>query len=175
MIAELPAGTVRPVVFYEGEFAAGVVRFWTGVGDLSWNGQTWRGVGTLLSVSTISETADIRAEGMTLSLSGISSDIISLVLTQCRLGLPGRVWFGFTLADGQVIADPYLAFSGKLDVPVIDDEGTQCTVSLSYESQLIDLERPREFRWTHQTQLSLHPGSLGFAFVSEQSDIKLVF
>jgi hypothetical protein len=173
--AQLDEGTVRPIMFFEGVFAAGTVRLWTGVGEVTWNGVPWVGAGQLLGISTISETADLRASGMTVTLSGISSSVIALVLDQARLGLPGRVWFGFTDAAGVIVADPYLAFEGKLDVPSISDDGTQCTVSIAYENHLIDLERPRLFRWTHEQQQALHPGSMGFEYVAGLADKQIIF
>ena len=38
-----------------------------------------------------------------------------------------------------------------------------------------DLDRVRALRWTHQTQIALHPGSLGFQYQAEQADIQIVF
>lgn len=64
-----------------------------------------------------------------------------------------------------VIADPYLAFDGRLDVPVIDDAGDTCTIAISYESRLIDLEKARERRWTHDDQQIDFAGDLGFEYV----------
>jgi hypothetical protein len=166
---------VRPVFFYEGEFNAGTLRLWTGFGSKSWNSQTWLGAGSLLGVSPITETSDLRATGVTLSLSGMSSEVIAIVLGQARLGKLGKLWLGFLNADGTIIADPYFSFKGKLDVPSFVDEGKVCTVSITYENHLIDLDRAPSYRWTHETQLALHPGSLGFQYQSQQADVKLIF
>ena len=47
LLAEVTAAATRVVFLYEAEFSSGTTRAWTGVGDLSWNGETWTGVGRL--------------------------------------------------------------------------------------------------------------------------------
>jgi len=164
MQAEVQAASLRPVVFYEGEFASGTLRLWSGLGTKSWNGQSWLAAGNLLGISEIAETAEIRSVAFTCSLSGNISALIAIALAEARLGKPGKVWFGTLDASGAVTADPYLAFSGRLDVPTIDDAGAACTIAIRYESRLADLQRSRERRWTHDDQQIDHPGDRFFEY-----------
>lgn len=173
--AELAAATLRPVLFYEGEFSGGTLRLWTGVATISWNSQSWTGAGNLLGVSEIAETSGIQANGVTVSLSGMNTAVIAAALDQAQQGLTGRVWLGVMDAAGAVIADPFLAFEGRLDVPEISDNGDSCTVAISYESRLIDLERPRERRITHEDQQIDYPGDLGRQYVAELQDKALLW
>lgn len=94
LLAQVSAAALRPVLFYEGHFSTGVLRLWSGVGTKRWNGLDWTGAGHLLSVSEIEETAEIRAAGTTVSLSGMDPSIISAALAAARQGLPGTVWIG---------------------------------------------------------------------------------
>jgi hypothetical protein len=167
VITELDAASLRPVLFYEGVFTGGTLRLWSGIGTISWNSLSWTGAGNLMGVSEIGETADIRAEGITLSLSGLPSSAIALALAQAQIGLAGSVWLGCMDATGAVIADPYLAFKGKLDVPSIQDDGDTCTISVSYEHQLIDLERARVRRLTHDDAQIDYPGERGFEYMTQ--------
>ena len=169
-LAMITAASQRPVLFYEGEFTGGTLRLWSGVGTISWNSQSWTGAGNLLSIGEIQETTEIRASGTTLSLSGLNTSIISIALAQCRQGLAGRVWLGGLDASNAVIADPFMAFEGRLDVPEISDDGETCTVSISYESRLIALERPRERRVTHEDQQIDYPGDLFREYVAGLQD-----
>jgi hypothetical protein len=166
MQTEVQAGTLRPVIFYEGEFASGTLRLWSGLGSISWNGQSWQGAGNLLSISAVTETADVRAAPMTVMLSGNVSALIATALAEARLGKPGKVWLGATNEAGAIIVDPYLAFSGRLNVPKIEDAGEQCAISITYESRLIDLQRARARRWSDEDQQIDFPGDLGFEYVS---------
>lgn len=162
----LAAPVVRPIFLYEGQFVSGWLRFWSGLGDLVWAGQTWTGAGTLLSMGPLSETSDVVASGTSVTLSGVPVGLVSAAILDAQQGLPGRIWLG-TLDDaGAVIADPVMAFAGRLDVPDILDGAETCTITLSYESRLINLQTAREWRWTHESQQVLYPDDLGFAFVT---------
>lgn len=66
-----------------------------------------------------------------------------------------------------IVADPYLAFSGRLDVPEITDGQDTCTVAITYESILVDLLRPRQWRYTHESQQVLSPGDKGLEYVTK--------
>lgn len=168
--AELTATLKRPAVFYEGEFASDTLNLWSGLGDKVWDSKTWAGAGALIGVSDITEAADIVANSVTFTLSGIPSDLIQIIHAQVRHGKPGRAWFGFLDSGGAVIANPYLAFKGRLDVPDIIDSGDTCTISITYESHLADLKRPRLFRWDHETQRLFFPDDRGFQYVQELQD-----
>lgn len=164
---------VQPFLLFEGEFASGYVRAWSGYGDLSWDSKTWTGTGTLLSISNVQETSDGSAQGVTATLSGVPSSLISLALADVRQGRSGKVWMGFL--DNGVVADPILLFEGRLDIPAIQEEGETSSISISYESRLIDLERPRETRYTNEEQQGLYAGDLGCEFVPSLQDINLVW
>lgn len=166
---------VRPVLLFEGEFASGTVRLWTGFGDLSWDGKTWNGGGALLGVSPMEEVSGVVAAGATVSLSGIPLDLIQIVIEEARQGLPGRAWLGLLNDAGQVIADPAQLFVGRLDVPGIDADGATAIISVSYENRLIDMDRPRQFRYTDQSQRALFPNDAGFNFVTSLQEAEIVW
>ena len=169
-IAELEAKVKNVAIFYEGEFVSGVVNLWTGSGDIIWDGKTWTGVGNIIQISSVSETSDVRADGLTFTLSGINETVRSLILAEVEQGKPGSVYIGFIDATGAVIADPATAFEGRLDVPKMQDSGPAISVSISYETRLRDLERVREERYTNQSQQVNHPGDLGFEYVPSLQD-----
>ena len=62
----------------------------TGVGTLSWNSQTWLGIGNMLEVSAVEETDSIEARGGLL-VPGDRGKLRALVerLTSVRLGESG--------------------------------------------------------------------------------------
>lgn len=174
VITQLQAASVEVGVLFEGEFASGWVRLWSGVGTLSWDGKSWSGVGTLLGISGIDETNEIRASGLTVSLSGVPSDLLSAALGDARSGKTGRVYLAF-FSGGSIVADPILQFEGRLDVPAIEDGPETATISISYESELIDLERARERRYTPEDQQIDFPGDLGFDYVASLQDAQITW
>ena len=76
------AGVVRPVVLVVAEFDSGTIRFWNGIGTLSYGGNDYTGAGNLLKISDVVETQSIEARGAEFQLSGIPSSIISVALTE---------------------------------------------------------------------------------------------
>ena len=170
VIAELASGQVRPAIFFEAQFPSGFLRLWSGLGEIAWAGQVWAGAGNLMGVGAIEESADVVATGTTISLSGIPTELVSLCLADARQGMPGKVWIGFMTAAMAVIADPILAFAGRLDVPSIMDGAERCEIQITYESRLIDLNRSREFRYTHESQQLFSAGDRGFEYVSALQD-----
>lgn len=174
-LAALTASEVRIALFFEGQFPGGAVRLWTGLGPILWNGETWAGAGTLIGVSEIEDGTRVEAAGLAVTLSGVPADLVQTVIAEAQQGLPGRVWIAFLTADGDIIADPVLAFAGRLDVPEIRDAADSCLITVSYESRLIDLQRAREWRYTHESQQALFPGDRGFEYVTSIQALDIVW
>ena len=171
----LNAVTVRPAVFFEGVYSTGTLRLWSGIGSITWNGYSWTGAGQMLGIAPVGEVSEIRAVGFAVSLTGDASALLSINLGAARQGLAGRVWLGLFDSAGALIADPFKTFEGRLDVPEILDEGERCTISVRYESRLIDLDRARERRYTHEDQQIDYAGDLGFAFVPSLQDMQIMW
>jgi len=166
----IAAPVVYPVLFLAGEFATGWGRWWSGVGEITWDGYTWQGLGALLRVSTVTETTTVSAQGFAIDLNGQSSANLSLALQSCRQGKIGRLWLGAMSAAGVLQGDPCLLHEGKLDVAGGTDDGDSAVIAVSYEDRLIDLERSREYRYTTESQRLFYPNDLGFEFVPSLQD-----
>ena len=174
VVTEINAAEVHPFLLFQGEFISGTVRAWSGIGDLSWGGYTWTGTGTLLQISNVQETNEIAANGITASLTGVPLSMISLALGDCKQGAAGYVYLGF-LDGASVMADPILLFEGRLDIPAIQEDAETATVSVTYESRLIDLERIRENRYTNEDQQRQFPGDVGLEFVPKLQDLAITW
>ena len=162
----LRAERIMPFILYEGEFGDATIRLWTGIGTLTWDLQEWSGLGTLLSFSPIEESSEPRNTGFSVVLSGVPQENISLAIQEVQQGKRGTIWLGLMDEEFQVIPDPMKIGVGRLDVPEINEDGETATIRVSYESDLVDLERPRGGRWTHEAQQSLFPGDKGFEHVA---------
>lgn len=175
MAAALSSGDLRPALFFEGEFASGFLRLWSGLGDVVWNAQTWVGAGNLMAISQIEETTDIVASGLSVTLSGVPTAFVSAAIIDAQQGLPGRVWVALRDTADAIIADPIQVMAGRLDVPTLTDSGDTCEITITYESRLIDLTKPREWRYTHESQLALYPGDVGFWYVTSLQEKEVVW
>jgi hypothetical protein len=176
MQAALEAPILYPIYFLEIEFNAGTVRVWTGLGDRDWDGHTWSGVGWLVGFTEVTETAEIRATNLTISLRGVDLAIVALVLLNLQQNKPAKVWQGLLspgpLFDdapdkGVLIDDPLLYYEGRVDFGEIDKDPENPAIRISCESRLRDLERARVRRYTHEDQQIDYPGDLGFQYAHQ--------
>jgi hypothetical protein len=181
MEAAVQAGTIRPVLLYEGEFyTAGspsvqYLRLFTGVGTLSWDGKTWTGGGGLLAITPLEESREVKAIGFTVSVQGQSSSNIALALASVRQGKPGKLWLGLFDASWALLADPYEIANGRLDYPTIEDSADLCTIAVQYEDRLVDVDRARERRYTGEDQAIDYPTDPGFEFVPALQDMQFMW
>jgi hypothetical protein len=160
---------MEPFFAIDLEFDSGTLRFWTGVGDKTINGQTYIGAGTFLNISDIEETAEIAAAGITLTLSGIPSELLSLALTEPYQNRRCLIYFG--IAGNE--ADMAILFTGTMDRMDIEEGAESSTISLAVENRLLDLERIRVRRFTNRDQQSRFPGDRGLEFVETIQDREL--
>ena len=179
-IAEVLKQDVIPFLMVLLETGGGDVAAWSGIGDyvssVSGSSKTYSGTGHLLKISPIVETQDLSARGLTISLSGIPSAIISVALNDLEQGLPVRVFMGFFAQSTRVsINNEFEIFNGITDVPVIDEGADTSTVSISVENRLIDLEKVRVRRYTPEDQARDNITDLGFEFVPALQDAEILF
>lgn len=170
VITELQADRVRPFMLLEGQFSSGMLNVWSGVGSLSWDSKTWTGVGSLGSISSMPETAEVQAVGVKVALTGIPADLIGQGISECRQGYPITIYLGFLTDTNTVIADPFIAFSGMTDTVEISEGADTATITISVESRMIDLQRARESHYTDEEQRRVWPGDKGFEFVPSVQD-----
>lgn len=167
MLAQTTAAQVSPILLVSIVFASSTQYLWTGVGDLLWNGQTWRGVGDLGKISNISETGGVQADGMSLSLNGIAPDILADSLSEIRVGRPVLVYLGFLDTSGNVVPTPYVLYRGLVDQPKTSCGVTDATVSIAVENRLNDMGRNSSLRLDSETQRRKYPNDAGLDFIPQ--------
>ncbi len=173
MLAALQAGHVDAALLFEGRFKNGTINIWTGLGPLEFQEKTWTGAGSLMGMSAVEETDTVQASGVTISLSGVAPENIALALTEMQRGLPGVVYLALFTPAGELIPDPIVWFRGQMDASAIEDSVDAAQIQVSYENELITLEKPREVRYTHEEQLRLYPEDLGLEFIAKMQDTSL--
>lgn len=147
---------------------------WTGYGDLDVDGKTYIGAGNFLYVSDITETADVRAAGASVTLTGIDQSILALAISQPYQGRLCNIKLGL-LDDNGIVIDMLTLFVGYMDQMNIEEGADNCTIQMTVESKLIDLERPRTFRYTAENQKARFENDLAFDFIPELIDKPLLW
>lgn len=171
------------------------LRLWTGYGTLNYQGQSWYGTGSMLQVDSVEETTEIAARGASLTLSGIPQEVLSLALSEPYQGRKANIYLG-NFSKGLVLLESSdfilfedgsrveleagttnlsQIFSGYMDQMNIEEAPDTCTVQLTLENKLVDLERARVARFTSAYQKSLYSGDLGLDFVESLQDKEIVW
>ena len=141
---------------------------------INWSGHDWIGAGLLGSIGEVEEGSDLQMYGISLTLSGIPPEYISTALGSHYQGRACQVWLAPLNAAMQIITDPIMVFSGRLDVMSVE-LGQTATITVTAESRLTDWNRPKISRYTHEDQQLRYPGDKGLEFVAKTAEMELVW
>lgn len=164
MQAALASGVLGPAILVQLTFVSGTSYVWSGIGPLVYGGNTYKGVGTLGTLGTITEQLTVQAAGTSVTLSGIDAALYQDSLDDIVTGKPAKVRFAL-LSNGAVIGAPYLAFSGLVDKPTVSEGGDTISITINLETRLTNLQRANARRYTSADQRIKYPDDLFFIFV----------
>lgn len=121
-----------------------------GTGD-----EPYLGIGNLGSVSSLTESSEIQAQTIQLTLSGIPAQHITDVFSTDYIGKPVFLWLATLDTDTYAVeggADgPVLIFAGRMDYADIVF-GKTAEITVNATSRLADWERSRGGRFNHSYQ-----------------------
>ena len=145
----LSADTVRIFFALKAEFLGGTARFWSGLGDKTIESETYIGAGDIIAFAPITESAELEANGINLTINGIDSSLIATALTDVYQGRTLTLYVGALDANFAVIAT-YQLFKGLMDVMTISDDSNYSNISITCENILIGMNRNKVRRYTNQ-------------------------
>lgn len=167
------AAVLMPIIFCEIDTPDGNVYMWSGVGSLSWNGHTWTGLGEFGGISPTTESTDLQASGVALTLNGFDSSLISVAMDSVKRFWPVKLWLGALDSNFAVIADPYQFHYGLTDTASMQADGKTASIVVTSESRLVAMRQPRERRYTDQDQRIECPGDGGFKYVDSLQNMQV--
>ena len=170
MQAVATAETVRPILLIESDFDSGAINLWNGIGQLNYGGKTYIGAGNLLAVEPVSESTDLRANGTSVTLSGINNTLVGLAKDEDYQGRGLTVKLGAMDENNDVIADPVIMFSGFMDTMMLTESGDSSSITIDVENKLIQMDRAKVRRFTDNDQRIDYPNDDGFSFVAKIQD-----
>lgn len=176
MTSAFTADVVRPILLIDAMFDTNAtlgtapLYLWNGVGNLNYDNKTYGGAGTLLSVGAVSEKTDLTATGVSVVLSGIQGSILQTARDAEYQGRALTIKVGALDANGDIIADPIVLFSGFMDTMSIGENGQTSSISVNVENRLVAFERSKIGRYTNQDQRSRVPGDKGLEYVAAIQD-----
>lgn len=164
-VAALTSGNVRVEHYLDLVFSASTLYLWTGQGDSTHDGNAYLGNGWIEGISSLSETLRLSPTGMTISLTGVPADLLSIVLSESRQSCSATLYFAVFDEDDTRL-DVIQLFTGSLDTVSIDEQADTASIVLDYESRLIKLNAPREARYTPEQQKMEYPADKGFDYLT---------
>jgi len=144
-------------------------RVWTGLGSKALNGNVYIGGGSLASISPISDRADLSAQKIQLSLTGLDTSLMAEVVNYLHQGAAVEIIEAQTDQDGNVVPDSYDILVGEIDT-MQTELGDTMSVSVTVDNLLSLMFRgPDGHRRTAIDQEILFPNSgapdLGLQYV----------
>jgi hypothetical protein len=173
MVASLTSSPIRPGFLAMLTFRTMTSYVWSGIGDLVYAGNTYKGVGSLGKIGAISEATEVRAIGTTVTLSAIDPTLLSECLNDIQLGAPAKIFFALFDGSRNIIGAPYPLFVGTVDQPVIQIGIDEMAISLKLENKLANLQRANMRRYTAADQRIRYPNDTGFNWVELLNDLAL--
>lgn len=175
----IKSDVVRPILAIELEISDGTLRFWNGYGNLTMtaggSSKLFLGTGDLLNISSVEETSTLKMNGITISLGGIKSSLISSILSAQYTNRLGTVYMGLFDNNKNVIADVYTLFQGKMDVANIQEGPETSVIQINIESRLVQFELPLNRMYTLEDQQIDFPNDIGFEFIPDLQDKEIIW
>lgn len=147
------------------EFDAGDITLHNGLGNVSYDGDTYLGVGDFGSISNIKESGDFSDDSITLHLSGVDSDLINNALTANYYLRPVTVFIApISKTTGALLGTPYEISKGEMSSIGVAF-GTRDTIELIYETESAKFQEANDRRNSNADQQNEHSGDQFFEFV----------
>lgn len=156
------AGKENVAMFIAASFAfsSGTLRFWTGLGDLSFGGNSYLGTGTLGQITVKAENVRLVAERKTYRLSGVDPLLASEADIDASFGRSVTEYLGFLSTTGQIVATPEVYWEGRMD-NIRRVYGASPVIEVNAEHRLVMMDQPDGWRYTHEHQQLFYTGDLG--------------
>ena len=157
------------------EFDTSTIRLWTGTEDLTISGATYTGAGSLLNISDVEETQELKSSGLSITLTGMDATVLDYALTENYQNRPITLFLGYLYGSTNETVGTLTLFKGRMITMTVNDSPDGATVTLNCENRLVDLNRPSNFRYTKDSQAFLHAGDKGFDRVASLQDKEIIW
>ena len=172
VITKITGPSFRSILLVLVEYNEGNVGLHTGVGTITYDGNTYNGFGDLGSISVIREDTELSSASLQVQLSGVNTALIATALGIEYQGIPVKIYEYLIDDDGALIADPILAWTGSIDTQEIT-LGETATITASLENALGDWNRAKVRRFNDQDQKSVYPSDNFFLDIDQAAEFQV--
>lgn len=141
---------------------------WTGMQAISWDGQTWLGVGHLYQVSTIDRGDVLSFRTQQFTLNGLPADALA-GMDESVQGRGAKLWLAARNTYGQIIADPLLVAQMEQDTLQREVNLSDGTVKLTLNcfEALPRFDKATGRKWSHESQQERYADDTGFYYTQK--------
>ena len=157
------------------EFDTSTIALWSGLDDLTIDGLDYTGAGSLMSISDVEESTELKSSGITIVISGMDSTVLAYALDENYQNRPITVFMGYTMGGANESAGTLTLFKGRMTTLSINDTPEGATITVDAENRLVDLSRPSHYRYTKESQNYLYPNDVGLNRVNLLQDKEIVW
>jgi hypothetical protein len=153
----------------------GVVRYWTGVGTLTYQGNDFVGVGRLGSITPVQYGTNLAIQDVTMTLRGLPDDVGTWLSAAVQNRIATAQLAALT-PDLRVIADPLDLLEIELDYQSlkIADDGT-AAISLIGRSGFYTLERAIDEVYSPEDQRRRFPTDTGLDLITALQQQEIIW
>ena len=125
--------------------------------NITHDSKTFLSAQGMMSISAVTENNSNGIEQVSLSLSGVPDDFVSLFLDYNYIDRPVKIHKLFLDKDGSIVGNSVLIFDGRIDKPVIkhDFDGGTSSVGITASSHWVDFTR-KSGRFTNDSHQQLY-------------------
>lgn len=165
LLAYISQESVSWAYFIKIDWPSGVLRLHSRLGDISLEGEVYKGIGSLGRIETLTSDAKLGPNNTAVTLSGIPSDLLAEATKVYSRGRPAVIYFGVIDENEQVVAYRKL-FDGRIDRPSIS-RGSDNSVRLELASRLNDWNNTDSGRFTQESQHQRDPNDQAFRYMNQ--------
>jgi hypothetical protein len=167
--AALAAPVARVAYFVEFDFAGNTSRMSTLGQTITWGGYDWLGVGTLGSISEVSESDSLTTSSVTFTLNAAQQSWLALAVgpVETYRGRTAKMYFCPLDASFNLIDIPVQCWSGVMDMVTVGVDGEAGQITLKCETSAYGLKRANSFRINAAQQKAYHPTDTGLDYLSD--------
>jgi hypothetical protein len=179
LLAALSAPVFFPIILVYLDWPNAPVRVHSNVGQVSFDSQTWSGVGNFGDMTIPEEAKGLASQSAELRLVGLPDELDAYLDDPIR-NRAAKVWFGaVTERTGNVLlAPPAEVFSGYMDamrdVTAVDDQGLTRGVILTVAQGPSQRARAEVYH-TYEDQITAFPGDTAGRFsINIEAEVKKI-
>lgn len=144
----------------------------SGLGDITWDGDTYVGIGMLGKISEHEESETLNAAPITFSLSGIDQMQLRSALDAITYGDEVDVWKAIVDDAGDLIGDPVHIYGGSVDSSNVV-VGLEPVLNIIAQHAISDTVKKNGAHWTNEDHQRRYPGDEFFEYIHEVPTLRL--